>query len=199
MAYYLSDRFNSQSIEYHYREAKTKAVAFLMTVGAKALILAEQQVQIYLEAGPVINREAINGLKEEAELKLEIQQEERIRSFRRKLSEKLHIYKIGRNGQRRGISVKIRHDKVHNTALVWKSQLGGKKHFELHKSLKIDCLQREKIKSKESCILVLLNENRNMQIQFSTYEETVAFLYVVFEFQPSVQLSSILMEMIGRR
>ena len=41
-SFQISDHFNSKVIESHYQKSKNQALAFLYTIGAKALVLSEE-------------------------------------------------------------------------------------------------------------------------------------------------------------
>lgn len=87
-------------IHHHYASARSRALSYLMTVGAKALVLAttKDQALVY------------RGLDEELAARRDMILEEQARHLRRKLSGKpgVEVYKRARNGEIRKIDIKIR-------------------------------------------------------------------------------------------
>lgn len=121
------DQINSRVLESHYRRSKNQAIAFLFTIGAKALVLAEQTG---------FQRESFRGCNEEAELKKEIINEELIRQVKRKFSEKegVLVNKRSRKGETRPILLRIKTDidkKV--STFVWRSKYKRRKTFVVDK------------------------------------------------------------------
>jgi hypothetical protein len=119
----IADNFNSKCVQGHYESAKQQAIAYLFTAGAKALVISEQK--------SYQAEDAFVGANEEAELKKEIINEERVKLIKRKLSENnpLQVYKYSRNEQLRSISLKVKHDAHGRTFFSWKSKNNIKKHF----------------------------------------------------------------------
>lgn len=123
----LNETFSSRVFRNHYHSAKEQAVAFLMTVGAKALVLEEQKVS------SVIDHDNINN---EAELRKRIVTDERIRSIRRRILGRstLCVFKRGRNEKVRSIDIIFHHDRQKGAYISWRSKLNYSKKFEVSAS-----------------------------------------------------------------
>ena len=118
----IAHNYNSKSVQAHYESAQRQAIAYLFTAGAKALVVTEQKAN---------NSTAFVGVNEEAELKKEIINEERVKLIKRKLCENnpIVVYKYSRNDQQRTISMKIKYDSHGHMFFSWKSKSNIKKHF----------------------------------------------------------------------
>ncbi|KAJ1435237.1 hypothetical protein B484DRAFT_446173 [Ochromonadaceae sp. CCMP2298] len=136
----ISENFNSEGIKAHYASARSQALAFLFTTGAKALVIAEQNSN---------NEDAFIGANEEAELKQEMVNEERVKCVRRQLIENnaIPVYKHSANGRLRIIRLKVKHDSK-QLRLSWRSHLNLKKQFLF--DLTTTCLQINPTESQKS-------------------------------------------------
>lgn len=135
MAALITENFHSPLIRNHYQDRRLQAIAFLFTVGAKALVLEEQKSHQLPE---------YDGVHEEAEMRYKIVTQERIRTIKRKLLEKesIKLIKCGRNGKYRTIEVILEHDKKDETAIVWLSKYNYVKRFFLDKHTQIQLLEK---------------------------------------------------------
>mmetsp|Transcript_3962 Transcript_3962/g.5494 ORF Transcript_3962/g.5494 Transcript_3962/m.5494 type:complete len:226 (+) Transcript_3962:75-752(+) len=131
-AYNITDHFNSLEIKSHYHAAKKRALAFLFTIGAKALVLAENDFN-----------NSNCGLNEEAELKKGIINDENVRNIKRNIakSKEIEVQKVSKRGIRRTLFLKIRQSNQCQGVLVWKSAaLKHTKKFILDNTLNIQVL-----------------------------------------------------------
>lgn len=87
-------------IENHYGSPRSRALSYLLTVGAKALVLASTKDQALV----------YRGLDEELAVRAAMILEEQARQLRRHLAGKegVLVYKRARNGEIRKIAIKIR-------------------------------------------------------------------------------------------
>jgi hypothetical protein len=120
----LTENFSSPTVRNHYYDSRAQAFAFLMTAGAKALILEEQKASKMI---------SVEGINDEAQLRVHMVKEERIRSIRRKIMSKasLLVLKRGRDEKVRAVDVILHHDRKKGTHLSWKSKLNYVKKFEI--------------------------------------------------------------------
>lgn len=131
-AYNITDHFNSSEIKSHYHAAKKRALAFLFTIGAKALVLAENDFN-----------NSNCGLNEEAELKKGILNDENIRNIKRNISKskEIEVQKVSKRGIRRTLFLKIRQSNQCQGVLIWKSAaLKHTKRFLLDNTLSVQVL-----------------------------------------------------------
>jgi hypothetical protein len=165
---------------------KNKAVAFLFTIGAKALVLQEQRTVI---------QDALNGLDEEAALKVEIDREERIRCIRRDALSRIQVHKISRSGKLRMLYIKFHIDSYRDGLFTWKSLWRYKKVFVLDKSLEVaraEDVTFSTTQKKDSIVFLRFrNSTRHLTIGFSSKEEMLALLEVLSELLPSAKLPDI--------
>ncbi len=113
---------------------RNKAVAFLFTIGAKALVMEEHAKQ-----------NVDSAMEEEAVIKHEIDREERIRDIRRESLDRLQVYKISRSGKIRMLYIKFYFNHHRSGIISWKSMWKFKKLFVLDKTLQITFVDSEKI------------------------------------------------------
>lgn len=108
-------------------------MAYLFTTGAKAIVIAEQKASL---------ADAFIGANEEAELKKEIINEERIRLIKRRLHDNhsLTVYKYARNEQMRPVAIKVKRDAHGRSFFSWKSKNNVKKHFVFGKQTTVEPL-----------------------------------------------------------
>ena len=133
--YSIEDHFSSKIIRSHYSESKQKAIAFLFTIGAKALVLAENDFN-----------DSNCGLNEEAELKKDILHDENVRMIKRNIVEKkeIEVQKLSKKGISRKMFLKIRKNKQHTGVLTWKSSLKQTKRFILDNKLSVQLTNTSK-------------------------------------------------------
>lgn len=120
----LTENFSSLELRNHYYDLRAQAFAFLVTVGSKALVLEEQKIK------SVINYEGIN---DEAEIRAQMVNEERIRSIRRRIMSKsaLQVLKRGRDEKLRTVDIVLHQDRKKGTFLSWRSKLNYAKKFDI--------------------------------------------------------------------
>eukprot|EP00981_Chlorochromonas_danica_P000050 scaffold26_cov159-Ochromonas_danica.AAC.13 len=99
----FAESFNSPMVRWHYCSARQQALSFLLTIGAKALVMTEA-----VDLQPASNKLA--GINEEAQMRKVIVSQERVRSLRRNIVEKvpLRVCKQARNGEIRPIEVVVK-------------------------------------------------------------------------------------------
>lgn len=198
-----SERYFSKAIQAHYQRTKSQAIAYLFTVGAKALAIESQNA--------ISHADAVTGINIEAEIKQEMDIEEKIRLHKRKINERiaLPVHKLSRGGQLRVVFIKIHTDKVIGSTLKWKSKFNHKKHMTLDQSVIISSMGNQPIDSVMDVSSYrkyteseknLFNDNlplirfehtkRQLTIRFQVYEEMLAFLQCVESVQPNIQFNS---------
>jgi hypothetical protein len=118
----IAENFNSKCVQAHYDSVRSQALAYLFTTGAKAIVIAEQKAFM---------SDAFVGANEEAELKKEIINEERIRIIKRRLHDNhsITVYKYSRTEQLRPVALKVKRDSHGHLFFSWKSKNNVKKHF----------------------------------------------------------------------
>jgi len=197
----VSELYFSKSVHSHYHRSRSKAIAFLFTIGAKALVIASQQCSIY-------KIEAINGINDEAKIKHDMDIEERIRYIKRQIfdRESITVHKLSRTGHTRVIHLKLNNDKSVGSSMSWKSGYIKKKFF-FDKDLSIVSLDTQPLDvmvhsveyrnhfcerlngSTHSLPFIRFeNQNRQVNIQFGTYVEMIAFLQCVDSSQSYLRL-----------
>jgi hypothetical protein len=131
----LTDNYQSPGIRAYYQDHRRQASAFLLTIGAKALVLEDQKLH---------ELSTYDGIHEEAEMRYRIVNQERIRSIKRKLLEKesIRILKCSRNGKYRMIDVIVEHSKKNETCIVWISKYNYIKKFYIDKNTHISLLEK---------------------------------------------------------
>ena len=129
--YSIEDHYSSTIVRSHYSEPKQKAIAFLFTIGAKALVLAEDDFN-----------DSNCGLNEEANLKKDILYDENVRIIKRNIVEKkeIEVQKLSKKGVCRKMFLKIRKNKQHNGVLIWKSSFKHTKRFILDSKLSVQLM-----------------------------------------------------------
>lgn len=199
----VSDLYFSKSVHSHYHRSRSKAIAFLFTIGAKALVIASQQSSVY-------KIEAINGINDEAKIKHEMDIEERIRYIKRQILDKesITVHKLSRTGHTRLIHLKLNNDKTIGSSMSWKSGYIKKKFF-FDKEFTVVSLDQQSLDvmlhsveyRNHFCerlngsphILPYIrfeNQTRQVNIRFGTYVEMIAFLQCVDSSQSIVRLFS---------
>lgn len=199
------ENFASSLIESHYQTKRNQAIAFLFTVGAKALVLAEHHCQ----------HDTYRGLDEEAEAKQEMVHEEKVRSMKKKFLEKfgVSVCKISRSGTLRKVNIRLRQ---YNTArgnfLIWRSKLKLRKFFKLDRTLSVQTLHitegsnshhepapllitngpnASKEKYNHVPLLRFQNGKRRLDIQFNSIYEVEACVQIVQQCQPACDTTRI--------
>ena len=127
----IAQNFNSENVKAHYDNTKEQAIAYLFTTGAKALVVTGQKA---------CQSDASIGANEEAELRKEIINEERVKLIKRKLSENnpIVVYKASKNEHLRTINLKIKRDAHGQTFFSWKCRNNIKKHFFFNKNTTVE-------------------------------------------------------------
>jgi hypothetical protein len=133
----ITQNFHSPLIRDHYYDRRQLAVHFLVTTGAKALVLEDQkshELSLY------------DGIHEEAELRYQIVTLEKIRSIKRKLLEKqsIKLMKCSRKGKYRAIDVILEHSRKDETNIIWLSKYNYVKRFFVDKHTQITLLEKPK-------------------------------------------------------
>lgn len=180
----ITDNLNSPTIRSHYEDRRKHAVAFLMTMGAKALVL-EDQKPAELENYDGINKEAI--------MRIEMINRDRIRSLCRKINEKevIEVLKQARNGTIRKIEIIVQHDRKSDTTVVWKSKYNYLKHFTVNATTRVEALANNNgfIKyygynpadNNTIFSIRLINAIRHLDLCFPTMLEMEAFLFILHQ------------------
>lgn len=122
-----SNHFNSSTIRHHYHNRRQQALAFLLTIGSKALVIENQKQMDYQST--II----FQGLNDEAELKMKMINQEKIRQLKIKIMEKvsLRVWKRGRNNKLRLIDIIVQPEGKKGTFIEWKSKLNYIKRFRI--------------------------------------------------------------------
>lgn len=178
----LTENFNSLTIRGHYFNVQEQAVAFLMTIGAKALVLEEQKALhiLSLDNNSMISNQDDSatpltgvddsaggwessdnssakhlslpipqldhkGINDEAEMRHQMINDEKIRSIKRKIMSKtlLNVWKRGRNNQIRLIGMTLYHDKRKGTYIMWRSKMNYTKKFEISANTEVSRVVQE--------------------------------------------------------
>lgn len=200
----VNERYFSRSIHSHYQRARSQAIAFLFTVGAKALAITAQN--------SLSHADTVSGLIDEAEIKQEMNIEERIRIYKRNILERkpLAVLKNSRNGCLREAYLKVKTRKHAGSIIKWKSKYGAKQHIHVDGSLVISCLGNESLESlmevtsytrytevektqynSELPMIRFEHTKRQLSVRFRSYEEMLAFLQCVESMHPGVQFASL--------
>lgn len=115
-----ADGLNSSAFREHYQDPRAIAFAFLVTAGAKALVLCSEEL--------IDKQVLVSGMEYEAKAKLNATLDEEIRKIQRDLLNGvgIDIRKRARNGRLRHLKLRL---KVKNDIeyFVWKSRWG---HFQ---------------------------------------------------------------------
>lgn len=131
----LTDNYNSPIIRSYYSDRRKQAYAYLMTVGAKALVLEEQKSQEKLN-------KCRSGINEEAEMRKKMIEQEKVRSVKRKLFERegLYFIKYSRKKKLRLVKIVIEHSQDNITHLLWFSSYRYIKRFLVESNIRISLL-----------------------------------------------------------
>ncbi len=166
-------------VRWHYSSARDQALSFLLTIGTKALVMTEFR---QVESNKLL------GINEEAQIRKVIVSQERIRSIRRNIVEKvpLLVWKWARNGVTRPIEIIVKSAGKRYTVLEWRSKLNYAKRFEVHD----DTLINRKIQDNvsEGDIVRFKNRKRFLDLQFKIKTEADAFLLVIQSYVPTVNV-----------
>lgn len=170
-------------IENHYGSARSRALSYLLTVGAKALVLASTKDQALV----------YRGLDEELAVRAAMILEEQARQLRRHLAGKegVMVYKRARNGEIRKISIKFRC--VNGVDCIqWRS----KSFPYLKKSFAFDALMEVNYMSNDDKLVGvsrrgsargledlpyvrIKSEGRDLDLVFATVAETDSFMFLL--------------------
>jgi len=167
----------------HFQSARSQALSYLLTVGAKAIVLASTTTD-----RTVIFR----GLDQELAVKEGMMREEEVRKLRRRLADKqgVPISKRARNGVVRKLNVRIRH---YNgvSCLQWRASSFPyrKKYFPLDTVIDVTILNPhhdDKISFDGKaahrlpyCCVRIRNGDRELDVGFETLIEADAFMVLV--------------------
>lgn len=191
----IAENFNSKSVQAHYENAKKQAIAYLFTTGAKALVIADQKAD---NSGI----DAFVGANEEAEVKKEIINEEKVKLVKRKLSEHnaIPVYKYSRSGKLRTVQLKVKHDTHMHIFFSWKSKNNIKKHFVFTKYSTVEPLTPQQMAGPPTAsnnavineaffssafdqlalpFIRFKNQDRLLDIRFSTHHDMEACLEIL--------------------
>jgi hypothetical protein len=174
-----------------------------MTVGAKALVLTAE-LDAAQDSTKSLTSMKLMGINEEAEIRKEIVSQERVRSIRRNILEKipLVVWKKARNGEIRLIRLVIRNEGRKSTWLEWVSKMNYMKKFEIDEETVVSSSTRlEQTSSNNSAAktsgkgsgtnieaLRLRNRKRCLDLQFREKVEADAFLLVLQNYVPSISI-----------
>ena len=109
--------------DHHYHNARSLALIYLFTIGAKALVLGDTKQ----------GREVtLQGLDDEYIAKRDILREEQLQLFRKRVCDKpgITVWKQGRNSDLRIVQIRIKLVEG-RCNIVWKSKFKRKKYFDL--------------------------------------------------------------------
>ena len=167
----------------HFVSARSQALSYLLTVGAKAIVLASTT-----QDRMVIFR----GLDQELAVKESMMREEEVRKLRRRLSDKqgVPVSKRARNGVVRKLDLRVRH---YNGAscLQWRAHSfpWGKKYFPLDTVIDVVILNPhhdDKVSFEGKapqrlpyCCVRIRNADRELDVGFETLIEADAFVVLV--------------------
>ena len=188
-----SNFYESTAIGHHYRSKRSLALAYLVTIGSKAIVLMEANDGEHSNPHNSVQK----SFDDEAAIKRKMVHHEQVRQFQRAVTEKPGVLalKRGRNGEIRQIYLRLKEDK-HGTSVVWKSWLGGKKSFLLDDALMVEFVNRSEEDSRreefqESVqILRLKNKSRIMDIQFLTTAEAETCVFLLQSYQAGAHRST---------
>jgi hypothetical protein len=161
-------------MEIDWRSRRHRAHTFLLTVGAKALVLAEKGQEQAI---------VLRSLDEELAIKQEMLLEEQTKAFKRDmhLSPGIRVLKRGRNGSER--EVFIRYAKPEATAvgfcITWKStRLGRAKYFDLSSLRGVEVFGGDDGNGEPNCAdyVQLQNHDRRLLLKFQVHDRP-AFLH----------------------
>jgi len=170
-------------IRQHFASPRSQALSFLLTVGAKAIVLASTT-----QDRAVIFR----GLDQELAVKEAMMREEEVRKIRRRLADKLgvSVSKRARNGVVRRLNIRTRH---YNgvSCVQWRSDTFPyrKKYFPLDSIIDVRILNPhhdDKVSFDGKaphqlpyCCVRIRNADRELDVGFDTFIEADAFLFLV--------------------
>lgn len=194
----FAENFNSPMVRWHYSSARAQASSFLLTVGAKALVITEDN--------DTLQDIKLSGIIEEAQARKHLVSQERIRSIRRNIIEKvpLIVFKIARNNTIRPIQVTIVCLNKRHTYLEWKSKLNYVKKFEVDEHTHINCKVDEStgriqegnntsVSSRSPGLedkfsVRFTNRRRYLDLLFSLRVEGEAFILVLQHYVPNIHI-----------
>ncbi|RYH06538.1 hypothetical protein EON65_42730 [archaeon] len=195
----FAENFNSPMVRWHYSSARAQASSFLLTIGAKALVITEDR--------DTLEDVKLSGIVEEAHVRKQLVSQERIRSIRRNLIEKvpLVVYKRARNNTIRPIQITIVCLNKKQTYLEWRSKLNYLKKFEVDENTHINCKVDETAGRGQEEGLVnhttpstlpedkfsvrFTNRRRFLDLQFNLRVEGEAFILVLQHYVPNIDIA----------
>lgn len=166
-------------IKAHYDDKKSVAHAYLLTVAAKALMIDDLNESERVDT--------INGLANEADLKIKILKDEAMRLFSLRLHsfEGVQVIKRDRKGRRRPIRIRMDYFRDESSFLVWKPKSGwGFRTFSLLNLRSVEEID-ESLK-----YVRLINSTRKLELHFSNMLELSACLLLMQSVQSSNTTSS---------
>ncbi|CAK9251030.1 unnamed protein product [Sphagnum jensenii] len=169
--------FESSTLEKHYQSKKSLAVAYLMTVGSKALTVADA---LQAESDPSLS--ILQTFDQETDIKRTIILDEAIRKFQLNITSYpgILLFKKGRNGTTRRIHL-LMYQSNAGDFLVWKSKIVGQKVFKLSTLQSIETIQPQPLAEStvrnngrytgksnllSTAFIRLKNQKRSLDIQF---------------------------------
>ncbi len=191
--------YESTAIGHHYRSKKSQALAYLMTIGSKALVLMEVSEDNTTDTTSHLS--VRKTFDDESAIKRNMEYDDQVRQFQRAVFEKPGVpaLKRGRNGGIRPIHMRLKLGRNGNS-VVWRSRMGSKKYFSLDDSLEVHCREVEGVDTSSSTsssfqvnipILELRNNTRSLQIQFfSVNESAICKNFLQSQFPASSSSSS---------
>jgi hypothetical protein len=186
------DMYASPVIRGHYESEKSRALAYLMTVGSKALVLTDLNDG---QLGDIEHHDSMRkSFSAEASIKSRMIMDEKIRQLRRMLNQKPGIYalKRGRNNKSRRMHIRLKERSTkHGAYLVWKSKLAGKGSFDLDNVLNVDLIPQDSTNQLEprtnllvesklrSSFIRITNPSRVLDLQLDTEDLTCVFIEMI--------------------
>ena len=186
-------------VRWHYSSARAQASSFLLTIGAKALVLTEDHDHL--------EDSKLSGILEEANMRKQLVSQERIRSIRRNIVEKvpLVVYKRARNNTIRPIQITVICLNKKNTFLEWKSKLNYVKKFEVDEHTHVNCKVSDETRTNlaegmtaprnssdpmldEKFSVRFTNRRRFLDLLFNLRVEGEAFILVLQHYVPNIHV-----------
>ena len=161
------------------RKLRAKALAFLMTVGAKALVVSEKKSK----------EEALLSSDEESAAKSEMKLEADTRLFKRDMSlpPGVPVLKMGENGKCRRCFIQFAVLKSGAYGIAWKSAIiGSTKTFDLSSVVDMKTTSSNKTMNSSSSAsagetgeVILENSEKKVHFKFSSVHQKRVFAYAV--------------------
>lgn len=189
---HICSMFECATIGMHYRSSKSMALAYLMTIGSKALVLMDvnndsADEELKQQPNNELNESIRKSFGAEANIRRKMICEEKQRQLRRMLIQKpgILVFKRGRNGKVRKLNIRLKETKCSGnrllTQLEWKSNFQGKGYFTLHDLVSVDVLHRQHdsgdvVFSASLPFIRLQNSSRRLDIKLDTLDLTSTFI-----------------------